>query len=439
MSEINYTAREEGSIGKVFYQNLLASAEYVKTYFPATPGETAAEYNNRPKISVPVTSSIIDRITNILLQGAVLTASTTEAQDRLDTVATDIQLPEFIRDMITNTIVTGNNLAVIRVVENEIQLENWDGPWVWMKDGLSGYEYTMRDGLMVPVLSGDVKEDSRTVVIIDELQFGGVAHGLPFNPSVLTKNVDKYDDAKWGKSFVMRFNDLVVEYNHIVSQISKSIKVLQNVWVTNRDVENPENPIRLSPDRINFLGQDGVLQQAIRNLNLNEEREYLNILEHQISRTSQVPAELAGLRDVGKLPSGIALSILMQPLTELTERFRNLFVSAIEDLAYKVLSTDYIINGESIPKGLEIELQTDDAIFPEDRSNRIKETIDLKNAGLISVEQAQLLLEPILGIDLTVTTETTAAPVMVQDVLPGTDPNNPQMTQVDSTKETLNG
>lgn len=404
MSDINYIARQEGQIGKVFYQNLLATPTYTKIYFPATAGETDSEYIRRPKIAVPISSSIIDRITNILMQGAVITTSSDESQQRMDKIATDLNLAEFLRDMITNAIVTGNNLSLIRIVENEMKLENWDGPWVWMKDGLVGYEYTTRNSLMVPVLSSDVKEDNRTVVIIDDLMFGNVKHNLPFNPSTLVKNIDKYDDGVWGKSFVMRFNDMVVEYNHIVSQISKAIKVLQNVWITNRDVDNPENPIRLSPDRINFLGQEGTLEQAIRQLNLTEEREYLNILEHQISRASQVPAELAGLKDVGKLPSGVALQILLQPLVELTERMKNVFVPALEDFSYKVLATDYIIDGQNIPTGLEVDVHTNDAILPEDRNQQIAEIVTLKKEGLITPEQAQLLLEPILGIDLTVDT-----------------------------------
>ncbi len=350
---INFTAREEGTISKLFSQNLLAREEYSQIYFPTTAGESASEYARRPKIAIPITSSIIDRITNILFQGAIITTDTPETQVRMDEISTDLQLQEFTRDMITNTIVTGQNLALIRVVSEKegdvIKLENWDNPWIWLKDGLSGYEYTERDGLIVPVLADDVKEEERTVVIIDDLMFGNVEHNLPFTPSVLTKNVDKYDDRIWGKSFVMRFQDLVIEYNHIISQMSKSIKILQNVWVTNRDVDQPENPIRLNPDKINYMGEDGTLQQAVRNLDLKEEREYLNILEYQISRTSQVPAEMAGLKDMGKLPSGIALQVLLQPLTALTERFKNFFIPAIDDLAYKILVTDYALRGKTMP------------------------------------------------------------------------------------------
>jgi len=414
-NDLNYVAREEGQIGKVFYDNLLAQPDYVRKYFPPTSGESDSEYTRRPKVAIPIASSIVDRIINILLQGSVITTSSEESQERLDSLIVDLNMNEFVRDMITNTIVTGNNLALIRVdstnEEIPLVLENWDGPWVWMKGALSGYEYTMRDGMMVPVLSDDIKDDQRTVVIVDNVQFGDIQHNLPFSPSVLTRNIDKYDDGVWGKSYIMRFNDMVVEYNHIVSQISKSIKVLQNIWVTNRDVDNPENPIRLSPDRINFLGDGGTLEQSVRNMNLTEEREYLNILEHQISRTSQVPAELAGLKDAGKLPSGIALSILMQPLIELTERYRDIFRPSVEDLAYKVLATDYILEGSTIPTDLEVELQTDDAIFPEDRTNRINEIVTLKKEGLLNVEQAQTLLEPMLNIDLTIVTEPTPEPI----------------------------
>jgi hypothetical protein len=396
---INYTARIDAAEGKLFYDNLLNNAQYVKKYFPASPGETSEEYIRRPKIAVPITSSIVDRIVNILNFKTVITANNKEAQDKLDTVSISVKLSEFIRDVMVNTLNTGNNLSVLRIVDRKVSLENWDGTYVWMNGDLSGYEYTLRDDLIVPVLSPEVKEDKIVRVIIDEYVFGNIAHGLPFTPSVLTKNVDKYEDG-WGKSYPMRYADLIVEYNHIISQISKSIKVLQNVWVTNRDVDNPENPIRLSPDRINFLGVDGTLEQAIRNLNLKEEKDYLDILEHQISRASQVPAELAGLKDVGKLPSGIALQILLQPLVELIERLRTIFNPMIEQLALKLVLMQYIAEGKTPPSNLETTVQTNQSIFPEDRTAIINEVILLKKEGLINDEQARLLLEPIIGLDL---------------------------------------
>ena len=217
---------------------------------------------------------------------------------------------------------------------------------------------------------------------------------------VLFVGIDKYDSGKYGKPFVSRCTELVLEYNHILSQIVKAVKILQNVWVTNLSADNPEMPIRLSPDTINFLGPDGKLEQAIRNLDLEEERKLLEILEFQISKASQVPAELIGLRDVGKLPSGIALQILLQPLVELIERIRPLFVLKTGELAEKLIRMKYAIDGKRAPDKIELDIQVNEAIFPDDRKEKIDEIITLKKEGLISIEQAQLLLEPYLKLTL---------------------------------------
>ena len=64
---------------------------------------------------------------------------------------------------------------------------------------------------------------------------------------------------------------------------------------------------------------------------------------------------------------------------------------------------------------VKIKVQTDDVIFPEERANKIAEIIELKKNGLLNAEQAQMLLEPMLGIDLTLVTPTTPAPVVVPE------------------------
>ena len=397
-----YISRSDGLTGKILYDNSLNSGENEKTYFPQKLNESQTEYKNRPKISVPISSAIVNRIVNILTFNTVITASDEVTQDIVDTQLKDLHLFEFLRDILVNTISTGGNLSVIRVLpDSKLELENFDNRWIWQSEtgnGLRGYEFTTNKGVMSPVYSAEVKKEDITRVIIDSIAFGDTLHSIGFNPSVLTTNIDKYEQRIYGKSFIMRWYLLALEYNSIISQVSKSIKILQNIWITNITSPNPDSPLRLDPDRINFLGIDGTLEQSIKNLDLTEERNYLEILEHQISRAAQTPGELTGLRAIGKIPSGIALALMLQPLTELLGRYRSLFESTIEELVSKTVKMEYMLRGKVAPE-FELEIETNEAIFPEDRERQLKEIVELHKSGLLPKEQAQQLLSPILDID----------------------------------------
>jgi hypothetical protein len=72
----------------------------------------------------------------------------------------------------------------------------------------------------------------------------------------------------------------------------------------------------------------------------------------------------------------------------------------IEQLALKLVLMQYIAEGKTPPSNLETTVQTNQSIFPEDRTAIINEVILLKKEGLINDEQARLLLEPIIGLDL---------------------------------------
>ncbi|BDQ01938.1 MAG: hypothetical protein KatS3mg036_0492 [Ignavibacterium sp.] len=399
-----FLARNQAAEALVFYHNKLTDPKYCKTYFPPSPGETQSQYNRRPKISVPITSSIIDRIVNILSSQYVVSVDNQDAQEKLDFLTEKLSLQEFFRDVLVNTLVSGSNLTVLRIGDQTPIAENWDGTYVlldYIDIGVLGYEYTIQDGIIIPVLDSSIKEEDIRTVLIDDIMFDGLEHNLGFTPAVVFNSVDKFASGKYSKPFPMRFKDLVIEYNHTLSQMSKKTKILQNVWKTNLSVDNPEQPIRLDPDTINFLGPDGVLEQVRSELSLSEEIKLLEILEHHIAKASQVPAEIAGLRDAGKLPSGIALKIIFQPLVEIINRLRPLYYGVIESVAEKLIRMQYLVEGKKSPAQLNITVKGNQNLFPEDSQEQIDRIILLKREGLIDEQTAKLLLEPILNTYLT--------------------------------------
>lgn len=397
-----FIAREDANEGRIFYDNKLNTDENVSTYFPQTNGESYLQYGQRPKISMPIAGSIVDRVVNIMHTNMQLTASDVLSQTLLDEMVEALNLDEFIREMVVNAIIGGNNLTVIRAGWDYPKPENWDGTFVnfdYIGSGMVGYDYTIDNGIIVPVYSDDVDEKDVISVFIDEWQWDEMIHGYGFTPAVVTRFVDMYSDGNYGKSYINRYKELVIEYNQTVSQMMRAIKIFQNVWNSNLSMENPENPISLTPDKINFLGPEGTLEQAAKNLNLNEEVRMLEILEHHIAKASQVPAELAGLRGVGKLPSGVALTILLQPLTELVSRLRPIYNLKIEELAEKLIKAKYLMMGKQPPQDLSVAVTSNETLFPQDRTARIDEIVLLKEKGLINDATAKLLIEPLIGIN----------------------------------------
>ena len=180
-----FRARRDAFEAKIFFQNLLNSKQYVKKYYPPSENETVRQYQQRPKIQAPIISSIVNRIVNILNFNTVITASDSQSQGILDALlkSEDVGFNEFNRQSLENVLVTGANLSVLRIMGEYPKPENWDNTFINLDYGIPSYEYTVRDGVIVPVLSDDVKEKDITRVFIDDKIFGGIEHKLDFNPS----------------------------------------------------------------------------------------------------------------------------------------------------------------------------------------------------------------------------------------------------------------
>lgn len=385
-----YVMRNDALLGKTFYYNRLTDREHLEKYFPRFPNESAGVYSRRPKLAPPIASSIIDRIVNIL--NSNLNIQVQGYQDKIDKIIEDVNLYEVLRDIIVNTLVTGNNLFITRFQLDYPSVENWSGEWVSYEGKIKAYEYSLsKEGQKVPVLEDNSKETIYTEYV-NELIIDNIFHYWGFDPSVFTSNIDRYEYGNYGKTFIKRFNELIVHYNLFISQAAYSIRVLQNVWATNRSVDNPESPLIISPGYINYLGPNGLLEQVQRNLSTDEERQMMNKLEHHISRASQVPAELIGLENAGKIPSGVALSLIFQPLVELIDRLQLVYTPMVKRVVKKLLYMQLLIDKYSSPSldlspisypDVEVEIFTNRQVVPVERISTIDQLIKLKDMGAI--------------------------------------------------------
>jgi len=389
------TMRLDAIESEMFYKNKLADTQVVKKYFPV--GADSETYSQRPKLVFPFSATITERLLNILHFGmSVNIEDNEELNSKIQDILKQNDFTHLSRESLKNVLIGGNLLTLITSDQNGIKYINWTAPYLrYIGEEIYCYEYELKDNIMYPITALEgLREENIVSVVLTPYSVGDYNHALGFTPAVWFKNIDTYDD-NYGQSYINRFKKLNIEYNQIASQIAYSLKVLQNIWVTNAAFEQSLNPIELSVDKINFLGEGIELKQVTRELNLEEERQMLAILKSAIYNSAQIPENLADLTNVSKLPSGIALQILFQPLSELAERIRSNFTNYVVNLIEKSIKILYF--GKTIPK-YTIKVNLNKTLIPEDRDQKIKELVELAKEDFIDKESAKELISTMLGI-----------------------------------------
>lgn len=408
-SSQTYLMHRQSIEGGVFYHNLLASPEYVRTYFPPTAKQV--NYSDAPKIAIPFTSTFINRITSLLHSNLSVAFSDQRVQNEWNIIEKNLNWLETVHWLATNMLVGGNAGAIIRPNYSlqSPQIETWKAEYLVDDGWAQGYQYIISGGEMHPILSEPKlkKEESLiTTVFDDNLVFiTGYGepyiyeHNLGFNPVTIFKSIDMDEDGVWGRPYHYRFRDLNIEYNHIVSQVSKSIKILQNVWKTNGETPNLDNPLRFDPDTINYTGKDGILEQVVRELNVDPEFTYLQSLSKLIHNASQIPDFMSGLAGVGKIESGVALQIASTPLIELMSRIRTSFKESLEELVTKVIKYHFAtFKTVNQPSDFTVDIQLNDTFLPVDKEKEVETIIKLVQNNILTPEEGKKLLTPLLGL-----------------------------------------
>lgn len=401
MNQLLYNLRLLAQEGEIFFQNRLADPSHVKKYFPPSPSEKS--YSRRPKIVSPVFTSIVNRIVNFTTNELKITYENV-APEITDYYTYEYELNNLIIRFLTDSLVYGN--VGVYLTQNMIsgitELSAWDTRYIQILDNALLVEYLEKDGVILPIMasmSEDEKDYYKSYLITSD-SINGIPHNLPFAPYNIFRCIDKYYlNPKYGTTYNERTKRLNVEYNHILSQISKQIKIMQNVWSTNR-LENPNEPISLDPERINFLGENGTLSQVVRELNITPEMEYIKELRRQISEASNVPNLSGNLEDVaGKIPSGVALTIAYQPLIDLVNRLRPIFIYTAEQLIYKLVYAESLRLNKPT-QNINVKIEVDSSVFDEGEKTTIDDVLKLKADGIINDIEARKLLADHLDLEV---------------------------------------
>lgn len=411
LDEQTYLMHRLALEGSIFFHNELAEPKNVRLFFPPYEGQEDAEYKRDPHIAFPITGDTINRVASLIHGGMKIECENKTADDVMQAIMERCDWNELSRDLLTKPMSTGNHLVVLRSNFNgEVYFEQWPGEYAF-RDTMFGMEWfgymflPQKDGTMQPITHEPKVKDPNlqpVIVFIDEYLFGEVEHGFGFAPGVFIRGVDKDETGRYALPYHLRFRELNLEYNKIYSQMAKAMRILQNVWETNADRENPTNQLSMTPSKINYVGQDGFVRQVGRELDLTWESNTLDRLKAQISASAQVPDFMTGLTGVGKVESGVALQIVSGPLMELVSRIRSEYIPKIRELLTKAVTAEFMLKGKSVPV-FEITIDMNESVLPVDKKAELDMYIAARQNGFITPameEAVSVAVAGLLGIEI---------------------------------------
>lgn len=390
---------EQAWEGYLLYKNLIDTPAYRKKFFPYSKAQD-------PVIAEPIPSSIINRLTSALRKGTTYSATINgvDATEELHAIIKQTHWEDITLDALTKTLATGSQLFWLGVDDlskvsiNTIQ-PYYSGKIFNEAQRLQGYyqAYSTDTRTMLDPIDIFTGNEAQSVVkYVDETVYikwiNGArviyqAHNLPFIPAVWADNIDYDEDGTYGVPYVNRFKTMLMHLNATLSQKQKSLIFLQNIWIAKTDLaDSKDGELVLTPDIINYVGPDGDLSQAVRNLDLTEETNQINYLKRAIYKAAQVPMD-DDLSTQGKVESGVALRILYAQLEEVIGRLRHMWSCTEEDVLTKAFRMQRLADGRTDPKdSLHVEVVYDTEIVPEDLQHKLDIELRLLENGLIRKE-----------------------------------------------------
>ena len=406
LDEKTWQAHRLAIEGKVFYYNELAEPKWVEKYFPRTEGNP--NYAGDPHLSFPVSSDVLNRLASLVFKDMVLTVDPPSLQVWLDMPIARNGGTSIARDIIVKALYGGTYLVTLVGTEIGVVYDTWTGEWTIIEDGalggrpMIGYQYKVVNGKRVPILGNPEKDPSVFTVWLTDTTRGAAenVHNFGFVPGVMFYNIDIEDETPYPNPYHIRYRDPLIEYDRLYSKVLKDVRILEAVWTTNKEREDPNNLLRMNPDTINYLGENGELKQAMTNYDITAKQFLLNSLKNHIATSAQVPDFMTGLQGVGKVESGVARSIVNAPLTEVTNRIRNDFKPPLLELFSKTLAAEYAIhNNGNKPPQFKIDIEFSKNIIPVDKKEEL-DLIDLAlRMGTITTEEAAPKVRGLLDIE----------------------------------------
>lgn len=432
LNEQTYKAHKDALEGKVFYYNKLAEPGYAGRYFPTPLSallpsagrdgigfgydsgldmNSLALSQNDPKVSLPFSGNVINRIASLVYKDASITVTPGSLQPACDAMLARNGWPEFGRDIVVKMLFGSTCLVVPFPTARGMMIDTYTGEWTYIeqlpdKTENYGIMYTVNnEGDRIPITG---KPDGKDKVFIskigsahwDENAEDKKEHNLGYSPAVMFESIDMTDESVYPMPFHMRYKSDLIQLNQVFSKVIKDVKALTPVWTTNKNQDGLV-PILLDTNILNFLGTDGKLEQVISEYKIDAPRYLIETLQTRISTSAQVPDFMTGLRDVGKIESGVALSITHAPLMELIGRVVSTIKPKLIELIAKMLYAELILTTGSSRGDFMIELDLAQNIIPADKEREVRVMGTAIDKQIIAPQEARPVVLPLLGIEET--------------------------------------
>lgn len=385
--------------GWLIYKNLIDTPPYRATFFPYAESQD-------PIIAEPITSSIVNRLVSALRKQASYKASINgqDVSPELAKLQEQLRWHQLSMDALAKTLATGGQLFwLTQDQENKVQV-NLIQPYYAGKvfdpnfKSIGFYQcYTTDTRTMLTPIDNYTGADTHTVVRyvnstsymkwVNGKLLMDQPHNLPFTPAVWADCIDLDENGLYGVPYSNRFKSLLMQLNATLSQKQKALLFLQNIWVAKVGLTPSagDEELTLKPNVINYLEQDGSLEQVVRNLDLTEESNQVEYLKKAIYKSAQVPMDDSA--STGSLESGVALKILYSQLEEVVSRLRDSWIRTEQEVLGKALRYQRLLDGKSDPKeALLIEVVYKEDLVPQDEQHQLDIDLRLLENNLVTRE-----------------------------------------------------
>jgi hypothetical protein len=381
--------------GNAFYNNTITSKMLNKRYYP--PSRFSG---TNPLISMPVTKEIINRI-----MGAFRSEVTGVDDKQIEELYKKYNINKLTNRLVKNSLVLGSTSLWLTnpMLGINTTVTEWK-PWFTYKsfasDGntVDGYikHYVVDNRTILPPLNAkrgkgvdeyiEFVNDTTWTIWKNDVIIYDEAHGLPFTPVVWYDSIDMDEDERYGKPFFLRFKNILIALNQLITNANRQTLALPTMWTTSKITEDGEEII-IRPDIINYIGPDSELKQTTRNVDLSPEEGLIATYLDTIYSVSMLPPKEI-LSGVGKVEhSGVALKLLFKQFELLINDMTMYYIDKEVELVEKLYYFEY----EKELKDFNINYLND--VTPDDKAVRFALDKQMLDAGLVSIEDLKVKWE----------------------------------------------
>lgn len=219
------------------------------------------------------------------------------------------------------------------------------------------------------------------VITVDDKPVYTGANPYRFIPYILIPNLTRPRQF-WGQSDLEDIMSLNSEFNVRVSILSQLLQVSGNPVLVLENVDSAEN-MRVGPGAVWTLpeGARATLLEMLKDGSVQLHMDYINLLYRMMHDLSELPGTGFGRDEAFRASSGLALDILLHPISQRVQRKRRIWEAALEQ------RNRFILELAGLPAHRSRIIWPD--VLPKDRAALVAQEVGLVASSIHSLETAR--------------------------------------------------